>query len=61
MHFPTCVQVRIVDSAIDDAGFGLVAQSTASLNWGALASPVLLPFLGRQTEVGRESSTCVAS
>ena len=57
----TCVQVRVIDSAMADAGFGLATRSTASLNWGALPSPVLLPFLGRQTEVGRASSTCVPS
>ena len=55
------MQVRVVASAIDGAGFGLATRSTASLNWGALPSPVLLPFLGRQTEVGRASSTCVPS
>lgn len=58
---PTCVQVRVVDSAMDDAGFGLATQNTPSLNWGALRSPVLLPFLGRQTEMGSPAEADIMS
>ena len=54
-------EVRVVDSAMDDAGFGLATRNTASLNWGALPSPVLLPFLGRQTEVGSPTEAGIMS
>ena len=55
------MQVRVVDSAMDDAGSGLATQNTPSLNWGALRSPVLLPFLGRQTEMGSPTEADIMS
>ena len=54
-------EVQVVDSAIDDAGFGLATRNTESLNWRALSSPVLLPFLGRQTEVGSATEADIMS
>ena len=46
---------------MDDAGFGLATRNTASLNWGSLSAPVLLPFLGRQTEVGSPTEAGIMS
>lgn len=42
-------ELRVSASSIQ--GFGLFPRSTASLNWASLERPVVLPYLGKETEV----------
>ena len=42
-------EVAVTTSAID--GHGLAAVHSGSLDWDALASPVFIPLIGRETEV----------
>ena len=44
-------EVSVARSAVDPDGFGLVVREGGAVDWSRLDRPVLLPFVGRATEV----------
>jgi len=54
-------EVAVVRSDLDEVGFGLAPRNTAALDWSHLRAPVLLPYLGRETQCGSAAEIDILS